>query len=254
MHLPLVPLVPLVLLSPFVAEAFVLPWRQHVFKNPTFASPVQTSYIPTIHESAVLARRILHLQSIGTLSTRFPAADHQADALPSYYGRRPQDVAGAPIGLIDYFADCEPHSGNPTLLAVSIATSFRNEAAGSNISLSVRWEPAYRHPYAALSMPRYSLIGYLEDIPAAELQQHDIEGCFTGYHPDAVTWFPGNGIHESKWVRMVVREVFWIGGFGDRAYIGWIPLDDWKNVTREEIEHVRLPGEKRRGGWFSSAR
>ena len=38
-----------------------------------------------------------------------------------------------------------------------------------------------------------------------------------------------------------------IGGFGDRAYIGWIPVEEWKNVTRKEWEDIRLPGEKK--GW-----
>jgi hypothetical protein len=49
-------------------------------------------------------------------------------------------------------------------------------------------------------------------------------------------------------VRLVVQEVYWIGGFGDRAYIGWIPVDEWKGVTREEIEACRLPGEKEKEG------
>lgn len=51
-------------------------------------------------------------------------------------------------------------------------------------------------------------------------------------------------------MRLVVEEVYWIGGFGDRAYIGWIPKDEWNGVTKEEIESIRLPGEKKGwGGW-----
>jgi Pyridoxamine 5'-phosphate oxidase len=55
---------------------------------------------------------------------------------------------------------------------------------------------------------------------------------------------PGNRIHQSRWVRLVVREVYWFGGFGDRAYIGWIPRSTWQNVTEEEIEDCKLPGEQ----------
>jgi len=44
-------------------------------------------------------------------------------------------------------------------------------------------------------------------------------------------------------VRLVVREVYWVGGFGDRAFIGWIPVEQWRGVTREEMDRVRLPGE-----------
>jgi hypothetical protein len=48
-------------------------------------------------------------------------------------------------------------------------------------------------------------------------------------------------------VRLVVQDIYWVGGFGDRAYIGWIDAKDWRNVTRKEWEVVRLPGEQK--GW-----
>lgn len=42
---------------------------------------------------------------------------------------------------------------------------------------------------------------------------------------------------------MVVREVYWIGGFGDRAYIGWIPEAEWSGVSEDEVAKARLVGE-----------
>jgi hypothetical protein len=161
-----------------------------------------------------------------------------------------------PIGLMDYIADCET-TGNPTILAVDIATSFKNVAAGSNISLSVQWTPPYapraNHyhkptplPYSAANLPRFSLIGYLEKIGEDSVEKLQLAKCFTQVHPDARVWLPGNPIHETEWVRLVVQDVYWIGGFGDRNYIGWIPVEEWKNVTKEEYEGIRLPGENRR--------
>lgn len=44
-----------------------------------------------------------------------------------------------------------------------------------------------------------------------------------------------------------MKEIYWFGGFGDRSYIGWIPLDVWQGIQKEEWESVRLPGEKK--GW-----
>lgn len=44
-----------------------------------------------------------------------------------------------------------------------------------------------------------------------------------------------------------MRDIYWVGGFGDRAYIGWIPVEEWENVTREEWEKIKLPGEQK--GW-----
>jgi hypothetical protein len=221
-----------------LASASLIPGAQHVFANPS--EETSTTYkIPSVHTSAIQARRILRLENIGTLSTIFPAAskEHTTE-------RRPDDVSGTPIGLMDYFGDCEPSTGNPTILAITIATSFKNVAAGSNISLAMRWHPPNHRPYSAAAIPRFSLVGYLEDIPAEDVLKNIIPACFVKYHPDAAAWLPGNRIHESKWVRLVVQEIYWIGGFGDRAYIGWIPVDEWQSVTEEEIDEMRLPGEK----------
>ncbi|EPQ50258.1 hypothetical protein GLOTRDRAFT_112750 [Gloeophyllum trabeum ATCC 11539] len=198
--------------------------------------------IPTVHESAVQGRRIMHLTTIGTLSTVFPSSEPSATPLES----RPAGLEGAPIGLMDYFADCEPAAGNPTILAVDIATSFKNARAGSNVTLSMRWVPPDAHvrSYSPAALPRFSLVGYLEDLSDEDVEKGGVASCFVRHHRDARLWLPGNRIHESRWVRLVVNGVYWIGGFGDRAYIGWIPVDVWKNVTAEEVEQCRLPGEK----------
>ncbi|KAK7192492.1 hypothetical protein DPSP01_008799 [Paraphaeosphaeria sporulosa] len=197
--------------------------------------------IPTVHESAVLARRILDIERVGTLSTVFPTT-HATE-------NRPSNVGGSPIGLPDYFANCEPDTGNPTILELPIATSFKNVQAGSNISLSLRWHAPYKHWYSVASVPRFNLVGYLEEFTDEEVKDENIAACFVKKHPDAATWLPGNRIHVSKWVRLVVQEIYWIGGFGDRAYIGWIPLEEWQSVSQDEIEKARLPGEDSPWSW-----
>ena len=225
-----------------LTSATNLPSPQRLFTNSLFQHDTGFT-IPTVHESAVQARRILRLESIGTLSTVFPSSSHHASE------NRPS-VDGAPIGLMDYFGDCEPDTGNPTILAITIATSFKNVVAGSNITLSMRWHPQDNVWRSPASLPRFSLVGHLEDISADEVSKQSLTTCFVKYHPDSAWWLPGNRIHESKWVRLVVDEVYWIGGFGDRAYIGWIPTKEWYSVTPEEIEAIRLPGEKK-SGWSS---
>lgn len=224
-----------------LTSATILPSPQHLLTNPD--NKHDGAYaIPTVHESAVQARRILRLESIGTLSTVFPST-HATE-------RRPSDVGGAPIGLMDYFGDCEPETGNPTILAITIATSFKNVDAGSNITLSLRWHPQDNKWRSPASLPRFSLVGRLEDIDLDAAEKAGVTACYVKYHADAAWWLPGNRIHQSKWVRLVVEEVYWIGGFGDRAYIGWIPLEEWQSVTPEEIDSIRLPGEKK-GRWGS---
>lgn len=233
--------------------------------------------VPTSAESAVLARRLLALTPYGTISTVYPDdKDKEGNALEN----RPTGLGGVPVGLPEYLADCEGDSGNPTLLALTIATTFRNAAAGSNISLSLQWdpphEPAHRlsvlekaqkmvgwhaqddddearrleEPRSARSvadLPRFSLLGYLEPITGQNAPTSPLALCFVKAHPDARWWLPGNMIHESYWTRLVVTQVYWIGGFGDRNYIGWIPIEEWQAVTREDWEKVRLPGERK--GW-----
>jgi hypothetical protein len=217
----------------FGISAVVLPAHQNVLSIQD--EPVKQYRIPTVKESAVLARRILRLENIGTLSTTFP--DSTQDT------RRPKSVKGKPFGLMDYFADCESE-GNPTILAMPIASNFRNVNDGSNMTISLRYHPQVDHPYSAAEMPRFALIGYLEAVRTSPIGAAKLVACFAKAHPDSVLWMPGNQIHTSYWSRLVVQEIYWLGGFGDRAYIGWIPLETFRNVTEEEIANVRLPGEK----------
>lgn len=216
-----------------------------------------------------MARRILHLSSIGTLVTTFPTGSTsqkvEDDDELGVLENRPVEVEGSPIGLMEYYADCEPDTGNPTLLAINIATPFKNYAEGSNISLSIRWwpietnhyfaaeDPDIPTPHTPAAVPRFSLHGYLEPISPIDLLQHVIPACFMKAHPDSLLWQPGNDIHTSRYMRLVVEDVYWFGGFGDRARIGWLPIEEWRNVTREEVEACRLPGENKKnakGRWW----
>jgi hypothetical protein len=188
-----------------------------------------------------MARKILRIEKIGTLSTIFPVSKENDVQVNE---NRPTSVEGMPFGLMDYFADCEPETGNPTILALTIETAFKNVAAGSNITLSVRWHPQFSHPYSAAKYPRFALVGSLEEI-TDKAHATSVKTCFSKYHPDSVFWQPGNHIHEAHWIRFVVKEIYWLGGFGDRAYIGWIPLETWQDITEEEIKNAKLDGEKK---------
>ena len=100
------------------------------------------------------------------------------------------------------------------------------------------------YTYSPANLPRFSLVGHIEAISAQELKDHNVSACYLEKHEDAVLWTPGNDIHTSWWGRLVVEEVYFFGGFGDRAYIGWIPVDEWRGVTEKEVNECRLVGEK----------
>lgn len=237
--------------------------------------------IPTSYESAVMGRRVLALSKLADFSTTFPvstppdSADNAAGEGDVEALARPSGIDGLPVNMMEYVADCED-TGNPTVLAVKIGTTYRNVAAGSNVSVSLRWMPPYppsRHirsslwdrltgailghaeedsppdtvPYSAANLPRMSLMGHLEPIEPSTPEAVRLAACFVKKHPDAKYWLPGNPIHSAYWARLVVEQVLWVGGFGDRAYIGWIPIEEWRAVTGEEWGAIRLPGEKE--GW-----
>jgi len=219
------------------------PLSEHLFSNPI--SDNGGFKIPSVHESTVQARRILQLQSIATLSTIFPPVGSLE--------KRPDGVATMPIGLMEYYALCGPELHNPTILGVTIATTMKNAAAGSNVTLSMRyrvpdWPPPPPPPdpwaYLPVNLPRFSLIGHIKRLSDQDASKHHIRECFLKTHPEAATWAPGSEVHDSWWGRLVVEEVYFVGGFGDRARIGWIPVELWRNISQSEIDSYRLVGEE----------
>jgi hypothetical protein len=232
----------------------------------------QSFRIPTSYESAVLGRRILALTPLGTLATVFPEDKPPSSDGSSTQEKRPSGLAGTPYGLMEYIADCEEAAvGNPTILALPIGTTFKNAAAGSNVTLAVQWTPPHppakrikssswlsylglgaadedagqegHHdialPYSAANLPRFSLIGHLERIEGGDDREGDVgsklASCYVKTHPDAKYWLPGNRIHVAHFVRLVVEQIYWVGGFGDRAFIGWIPVEEWYVLARSPV-------------------
>lgn len=212
--------------------------------------PLNHPGIPTVHDSAVQARRILNLSSIATFSTIYPSAH---DGHGHDWQHRPDGIEGTAVGLMEYYAICDPSPEDPVILAISISSTIQNAWAGSNATLSIRYHPPSGHPpsddiytYSPANLPRFSLIGHIERIPEREVKDYGIKSCFLQTHPDAAAWQPGNAIHESWWGKLVVERIYWMGGFGDRAYIGWIPKEVYRAVTQAEVEQARLVGEE---GW-----
>lgn len=253
-----------------------------LFDQPwTTDTPDFSRSIPSWDTTHLLARRLLALSTTGTLATVFQGSNDGSSLSSSFAS----GLAGLPVALPDYVADCANDDdsplpsligpGNPVVLALHVSTSIHNANAGSNISLSVDWWHHHRHhrrhdssqddkfsspekeedPFASqASLPRLSLIGTLESLPETmpDDTRGPLEKCFLASHPDAVYWLPGNpeSPHTGYWARLVVHEAMWVGGFGDRARIGWLDIDAWRAVRKNGEDgkrgwdDVRLPGEK----------
>lgn len=241
---------------PFSSPASITHNEEATNKNKN----AQSSY-PTWFTTTLLARRLLSLSTTGVFSTIFPETK---DSSP---------LSGSPIGLIDYIANCNHKfpdydeatgQGNPTILGLQIGTTYRNIDAGSNLSISIDWWGRDTSNRSPASLPRLTLQGYLEKLPtppSPPSSHSELESCFLAAHPDAKWWLPDrdSAVHDGFWARMVVREAYWIGGFGDVARIGWLNMTEWKGVrehgsvdgvgdgSERGWGDVRLPGEEGEG-------
>lgn len=83
------------LLSAASAKTILHTIPQHVFSNPPAHD--EGYRIPSVSESAAMARKIMHLTSIGDLVSVFP--EPQGSEIGEQESR-PQDIAGSPIGLM----------------------------------------------------------------------------------------------------------------------------------------------------------
>lgn len=185
------------------------------------AAPVHPSFkVPTVEDAAIEARTLINRESLANLAT---------------YDEKRQ----TPVSFMEYYADCDD-DGTLTLLSLAIGSSFRNIAAGSAASLSVRVgdhavndhvDPHYPGGIVTspAGSPRISLYGKFED--ALPEDHARLASCFLKRHPDAKWWLPGNPIHSSKWTQFKVEGAYFLGGFGDRAFIGDIPVDLYKSSS-----------------------
>lgn len=199
------------------------------------ANAIQIWKNPSVEDAAVNARTLIKRESLVNVNTIYQEGEEK----------------GLPASFVEYYADCG--DGNPVILAVDMATSFKNIKEGSPYSLTVRVgdhgphehvNPKYpgSRPYSVAGSPRMNLRGKLEDIKEEEVEE--LQRCFVARHKDAVWWLPGNPIHETHFVRFMVDDAYFLGGFGDTGYIGKIPKELYHNASAIEEDDVESKHHK----------
>ncbi|ORY87789.1 pyridoxamine 5'-phosphate oxidase-domain-containing protein [Protomyces lactucae-debilis] len=171
----------------------------------------------TMEEAAIDARKMIAHETVGSLMSVFQPGVPPDEAL-----------VGAPIGIMEYFADCSD-DGTPTLLMLDIAPNTRNWKAGSNLTLTLR-DHAWSNP---LQHGRMYIIG--EPVAVDRHEAKRIERCFLRQHPDSALVAPGRDVHSSAWYQFEPRSIYYFGGFGSVSWIGFIPLDLYKSAGRNQI-------------------
>ncbi|EJT97255.1 hypothetical protein DACRYDRAFT_25086 [Dacryopinax primogenitus] len=178
----------------------------------------------TVQDAARLARQLLQQETIGNLATVFPSSH---PVLP-----------GQPFSLMECFAPCHSN-GSLTLLFLPIAQNNRNILASpyhsATLTVRVR-DPS--SPYdsegkgwdSPASRGRVALIG---NVTVTGKDGSDVEECYLESHPDAEGWLPGRkeAPHNAYWARFDPHHIYWVGGFGDEHYIGYIPLDLYQKAA-----------------------
>ncbi|CAL1707611.1 unnamed protein product [Somion occarium] len=171
----------------------------------------------TVEDAAKLTRKLVDhaTEAVGIMATVYPA-DHPT-------------LAGQPFSLQEYYASCHSN-GSLTLLFLPISRHSQNiiHSPTHSASISIGSE----HPTA--SRPRVSLIGNvtvfnkLDETP----NRGEIESCYIAKHPDAKWWLPGpREPHVAYWARFDPHTIYFVGGFGDRHYIGYVPLELYQSAT-----------------------
>ncbi|KAK9382164.1 pyridoxamine 5'-phosphate oxidase-domain-containing protein, partial [Kockiozyma suomiensis] len=173
---------------------------------------ILTSARPSVDEAAVQVRNLIKSEAFADMNTVFQSGP----------------LEGSAIGLLEYYADCS-EDGTLTLLMVEVGHNYKNWLEGSPVSFSIKYTPKF-FSLSPASEPRASLTGNLSFIEDDE-EIKKAEFCFLHRHPDAKAWLPGNKIHKTAFMTFVPESVYWLGGFGNVAYIGDIPIEMYKNVT-----------------------
>lgn len=184
------------------------------------SSDQQASKVPDVNEAARIARTLVQRESIGNLATL--------------------DANGYPVSFSEYYIDGF-NSGEPVIILLNISSTYRNIKNSSDGKLSFAIRTGDHQPndhvdlhypggiaYSTAGSPRISLKGKVEMFKIGDpYEEVVLNAKFVKRHPDAKFWLPNSKVsaHAGTWAKIVVESVYFIGGFGDRAYIGDIPVD-----------------------------
>ena len=127
---------------------------------------------------------------------------------------------GWPYGSVADYADELPASGRPLLLLSTLERNVVNFQSDSRVSLAIRTPDA--NCTDMMTCPRTTLFGTLSKVPPAQLPA--AKSAYLAKHPTAKAWidFPDMSLY-----RMNVLDLYWVGGFGNEHYIGYVSGDSY---------------------------
>jgi len=158
------------------------------------------------------ARQMVNTCTFGTLITLQTGIPGQQD--PKYQG--------FPFGSVASFADQEPSNGKPLLLLSQLERNIINFNDDARCSLAIQTPVEDLQGTDPMAAPRMTLLGTLLPVPDDEHEQ--ARKTYLVKHPMAEMWidFPDFALFYFN-----STDVYWVGGFGNEHYIGWVDAGDY---------------------------
>lgn len=187
------------------------------------------SHIPGEIEAASIARTLVFRESLSNVNTFKTIAKDEKEVR-------------IPVSSMEYYVDCD-NDGDIYWLVVDIGSTYQNILKGSEYSFTIRVGDHHIHDSVNVEYPggivdspagspRVNIHGVLHDVEDVDGKYDKLEKCFLDRHPDCKWWIPNKSkSHSSHWMKLEVDDVYMIGGFGDRAYIGSIDTGIYHSVT-----------------------
>jgi len=142
------------------------------------------------------------------------------------------NVHNWPYGSIVDMADSAKHipgapfpSGAPFLLLSGLERSIINWKTEPKCSLSIQLPVSPPNDTTdAMMYPRVTLMGTL--VPVSSSALSDVSAFYMTRHPMAQYWVDFADFH---FYQFNISDIFTVGGFGDKHYIGWIDSESYLN-------------------------
>ncbi|KAF4598236.1 hypothetical protein EYR38_006632 [Pleurotus pulmonarius] len=186
-------------------------------------------------DDSAIARRLVDnsTSSIGVMATVFPL-DHSSSPGASLMMDSWKELwnslwSAQPFAMQEYYASCHTN-GSLTLLFLPISRHSQNILHSNHHAASLSVSSAL----PAARSPRVSLIGNVTVYTNTTLvpNRNAIQSCYLARHPDARWWLPedDDAAHIAYWARFDPESVYFVGGFGDKHFIGYIPLEIYQGA------------------------
>lgn len=199
-----------------------------IFFNQDEVTIAKLDHVAGQIEAASIARTLVSRESLVNINTvKIVEQDSKKVSIPT--------------SSMEYYVDCD-NDGDIYWLVVDIGSCYQNILRGSEYTFTIRVGDHHIHESVELEYPgaivdspagspRINLQGKLTPVEDTN-KFEQLEKCFLKRHPDSNLWIPGKSqSHRSHWMKLSVTDVYMIGGFGDRAYIGSIDSGIYHSVT-----------------------